>query len=241
MKSVSTLLMALLLLFATQTYSQETQRQRTINVNGSAEMEVVPNEIYVQVTLREYDKKGEGKKNIDDLKKEFLKAAIAIGIPEKNISLQGFQGYDNNYWWYKKHRKQNPDMKATVTYQLQVENTKKIDELVQKMDDEATQQFFIARVEHSNIDELKKQLKIQAVKDAKTKAGYLSAAIGEQVGEAILINEPNEIHRYPRPLYESAMMKSEVASADVANNQAPEVDFKKIKLKYEVHVVFALK
>ena len=32
--------------------------QKTISVNGSAQKEVTPDEIYVQVSLREYDKKG---------------------------------------------------------------------------------------------------------------------------------------------------------------------------------------
>ena len=31
---------------------------KTITVNGSAEMEIIPDEIYVQVDLKEYDKKG---------------------------------------------------------------------------------------------------------------------------------------------------------------------------------------
>ncbi len=34
---------------------KETIKQKTINVSGLAEMEVVPDEIYVQVELREYD------------------------------------------------------------------------------------------------------------------------------------------------------------------------------------------
>ncbi len=38
---------------------------RTITVNGSAEVEIVPDEIYVQVDLKEYEKKGQGKVTID--------------------------------------------------------------------------------------------------------------------------------------------------------------------------------
>ena len=34
---------------------------RTISVTGTAEMEIIPDEIYVQVDLKEYDKKGQGK------------------------------------------------------------------------------------------------------------------------------------------------------------------------------------
>ena len=34
---------------------------KTITVSGSAEMEVVPDEIYANITLREYQKRGENK------------------------------------------------------------------------------------------------------------------------------------------------------------------------------------
>ena len=113
-------------------------RQKTINVSGTAEMEVVPDEIYVQVELREYDKKGSGKVDIETIKNNFIKAALGIGISETNIRVQGYQGWDGNYWWYKKNKKKNPDMKASITYRVKLPTTKKMDELVEKMDDEAT-------------------------------------------------------------------------------------------------------
>src|SRR5205085_3351328 len=117
-----------------------------------------------------------------NIKNDFIKAALSIGIPETDISVQGYQGWDGNYWWYKKNKKKNPDMKASITYQVKLATTKKMDELVQKLDDEATQNFFISRVSHSNLPQFKKDLKIQAVKSAKEKASYLAAAINETAG-----------------------------------------------------------
>src|SRR4030095_4326096 len=52
---------------------------KTITVNGSAEMEVIPDEIYVQVDLKEYQKKGE-KMSIDQIKSDFLKNVRSLGI-----------------------------------------------------------------------------------------------------------------------------------------------------------------
>ena len=54
---------------------------------------------------------------------------------------------------------------------------------------------------HSKEKEFKKQLKIQAVKAAKEKAIYLAGAIGENIGEAITINEPNEMNIYQPSMY----------------------------------------
>ncbi len=220
---------------------QETIKQKTINVSGIAEMEVVPDEIYVQVHLREYDKKGGSKVGIDAIKNDFLKAALSTGISENDISVQGYQGWDGNFWLYKKNKKKNPDLKASILYQVKLSSTKKMDELVQKLDDEATDNFFISRVSHSKLQEFKKQLKIQAVKSAREKADYLANALYEKAGEALTINEPNEISPFPQPVYANRMMKAESTNMDAGNEQMPDIDFKKIKLQYEVNVVFALK
>jgi uncharacterized protein len=237
------IVMLTLLSFTGFSQVQENKFPRTINVNGSAEMEVVPDEIYVQVELREYDKKGTGKVDIETIKRNFLNAAKSIGLAETDLSVQGYSGWDGNYWWYKKNKKQNPDMKAGITYWVKVSSTSKMDELVNKLDDEATQNFFIAKVSHSKLQEFKRQLKVQAVRAAKDKAIYLAEAINEKVGEAITINEPNEVGYYP-PAYgrvanQSMMVKAE--AADMGGGAAMNVDFKKIKLQFDVNVVFALK
>jgi uncharacterized protein len=239
MKNFLTCMFASITLLTTHAFSQDVTKQKSINVSGSAEMEVVPDEIYVLVELREYDKKGGGKIDIDAIKNDFLKAAISVGIPQTDISVQSYQGWDGNYWIYRKNKKKNPDLKASITYQVKLATTKKMDELVQKLDDEATQNFYISRVSHSKVEEFKRQLKIQAVKAAKEKAIYLADAIGEKAGEALTINEPNEITMYPQPVYANRMMK--VEAMDAGQSAAPEVDFKKIKLKFEVNAVFALK
>jgi uncharacterized protein len=237
------LFIALFALLSIGAFAQDNKLPRTINVNGSAELEVVPDEIYVQVELREYDKKGVGKINIEKIRENFLKEAKSIGLSEADLSVQGYSGWDGNYWLYKKNKKQNPDMKAGITYWVKVSSTAKMDELVNKMDDEATQNFFIAKVSHSKLKEFRKQLKIEAIKAAKEKAIYLSAAIGENVGEAITINEPNEVGYYPPPMYRTRVANQSMAvEGNVAGDGAAmNVDFKKIKLQFDVNVVFALK
>lgn len=222
---------------------QETIKQKTINVSGVAEMEIVPDEIYVNVQLREYDRKGGGKVDLESIKSEFLKSALSIGLKESDISVQNYQTYDQNYWWTRKNKKKNPDMKAGITYEIKMATTRKMDELVQKLDDEATENFYISRVDHSKLQEFKKQLKIQAVQVARDKANYLAEAINEKAGEAITINEPNEMSIYPQPMFANVRAMG-MQSMDAGGGQpetAPNIDFKKLKLKFEVTAVFALK
>lgn len=213
--------------------------QKTISVNGSAQKEVTPDIIYVQVSLREYDKKGDGKIDIESIKNNFLAACKSIGLNDTDVVVQSYDGWDGNYWWYKKNKKQNPDLKAGITYWAKVASTGKMDELVSKLDDEATKGFSIAKTDYSKMEDLRKELKIEAIKSAKEKATYLAGSINEHVGSAITINEPNEVDNYPRPMYSNMMMKANAAEDQAAPPM--NVDFKKMKIQFDVNVVFELK
>ena len=211
---------------------------KTTTVTGSAEMEVIPDEIYVQVDLKEYEKKGQGKVNIEELKKDFLIAAKSLGIADSLISIASYDGYNENPWLRKKKRKD--ELYASISYEIKFKESKQLDAMVEKLDDNATSNFFIQRTSHSRLAEYRKQLKIAAVKAAKEKAQYLSSAIGETTGDAITINEPIEYYvpYYNNRLVSNTRMRQD--AAEMAAEVAP-TDFKKIKLRYDVTVVFALK
>jgi uncharacterized protein len=248
MKSV--LLVITMLLIGMSSFSQTVANPypKTISVTGSAEMEIVPDEIFVNVDLKEYEKKGNGKQTIDRIRQDFLAAVRSLGLPDTAVSIAAYDGLNGNPWWRKKNKLKD-ELYASVTYQVklrnstQVEvklrNSTQVDQLVDKLDDAATQNFYVARTSHSKLDELRKQLKIQAIKAAKEKAGYLSEAINEKIGDAVTISEPVE---YFQPYFNT--MANVRMKGEVMNQSAPEeaqADFKKIKLKFDVSVVFALK
>jgi uncharacterized protein YggE len=211
---------------------------RTIQVAGSAEIDIIPDEIYVVVTLKEYEKRGTGKIDLEKIKSDFLGYCKAIGLPDSSVTIASYEGNNNYPWWRK--RKNKDELYASISYELKFSNSKKMDELVAKLDEDATQNFAISKVWHSKMPEYRKQLKIEATKAARNKAGYMAEAIGEKLGEAVSIIEPDEV---VMPQYyamsQSNMAFRREAMADYA--EAPAVDFKNIKLRYEVKGVFALK
>ena len=223
------------ILFATAINAQQPQPifsnnpfPKTITVSGSAELEIIPDEIYVNVELKEYQKKGEDKKNIETIKKQFLEGAKAVGIPDSAISIVSFTG-DNPYFW--KKRKKDPNLFASITYQVKFKRSDLMDKLVEKLDDDATQSFVIVSTDHSKMTEFRRQLKISAVKAAKEKGIYLTEAIGEKLGEAITIKEPNEF----LPIWQENALVSNagyntfaVAKPESSDN-VQVVDFKKMK------------
>lgn len=215
---------------------------RTISVSGSAEMEIIPDEIYVNVVLREYQKRGEDKKELETIKTDFLNACKAAGLADSTISIASYTGYNNYYWLRKK--KKSPDMNASITYQVKFSSSKQMDDLVDKLDDEATQGFNIVNTSHSKMTEFRKQLKIEAVKAAKNKAVYLTEAIGEKLNGAITVKEPDESGtrsiNYSNGLVSQARLTNSNFMMSEMDKTGTEIEFKKIKLRYEVDVIFAL-
>jgi uncharacterized protein len=237
MKRIAFTLSMILLVFSSFSQPDKTPYPRTITVTGSAEMEIIPDEIYVQVDLKEYDKKGQGKVSIDRIKQDFLNTAKALGIPDSLVSIAGYDGNNWNPWWRKKNKKE--ELYASISYQIKLKNSKQVDDLVDRLDDNATQNFFIQRTSSSRMEELRKKLKIEAIKAAKVKAAYLAEAIDEKIGVAVSINEPVEYYTPYVQNYRVAN-RAVMEQAQAADETAAPVDFKKIKLKYDVTVLFAL-
>ena len=219
---------------------------KTISVSGSAEMEIIPDEIYVNIDLREYQKKGDDKKDLETIKTNFLESCRAVGIADSVISIVSYSGF-NNYYFMKK-KKRSPDLFATITYQVKFKSSDLMDRLVEKLDDDATQNFLIVATSHSRMTEYRKQLKIKAVQAAKDKGIYLTEAIGEKLGEAIKINEPGE----PDLVDGNGVANDNIrlrgrssinnyCKAEPFSPKVQEVDFKKIRLRFEVEVEYALK
>lgn len=238
MKTVYLFLVSSMLAIASYAQNSPNPFPRTITVNGSAEMEITPDEIYVQVFLKEYEKKGTGKIGIDKIRQDFLTAVRSLGLPDSSITVSGYDANNFNPWWRKKNKKE--ELYASITYQVKLRNTTQVDQLVDKLDDNATQNFYISGTSHSKLEEFRRNLKIQAVKVAKEKAQYLAEAVSEKVGVAITINEPGE---YYQPYYAN-MRSNMMVKAEAMNQSAPDqpqADFKKMKLRYDVSVVFELK
>jgi uncharacterized protein len=218
---------------------------KTISVNGSAEMEVIPDEIYVQVDLREYKKKGEEKTELEKIKNDFLASCKAVGIADSNIAVASYDGYNMANLW--RRRKKDPELLSSIAYQIRFNNTKLIDDLVSRLDDEATNNFSIIKTSHSKIIEYRKQLKIMAVKAAKEKATYLSESVNEQLGQAITIVEPEE---YMNSDVQAGRFKSNIGLYQKVTEKGAMdpygindygIDYRKIRIRYEVKVLYSLK
>jgi len=97
------------------------------------------------------------------------------------------------------------------------------------------------RVDHSKIEEFKKEVGKMAMKAAKDKAEYLLDAIGSKIGAVIYVRENGAyVNSYDNVgYYKQANVRMEDA---YGSNPVPvPLDFKKIKLTADVFVKFEIK
>jgi uncharacterized protein len=232
-------------LFFTKTFISDAQQVimekpliKKIEVNGSAEQEVLPDEIFVNITLREYFKDKDNKNKIDimTLEKQLQKAVEEAGIPKENFSIGSMNGYRE--WW---GRKKPTTFLESKSYILKVPNLYKIDGIIARVDDKGVASTNIDRYEYSKIEQLRKDIKIKALQAAKAKAQYLLEGIGEQLGEAFEITEIDNGYHNPQPVYSNMMMRT--AAAPQMTDAMPEstIDVQKIKVRYEIKAVFKIK
>lgn len=225
---------AILTLFSVSTFSQNIDTRRKIEVNGSAEAEVTPDIIYIGMSLKEYFRDANNKKKveIETLERQLQSAVLKAGIPQENFTINNISSYNN--WW---EMRKNTGFLARKQYRIKVTDLTKFNEIMSAVDPKGIEYSNIENYDYSKIETLKKDLKIKALQAAKDKAAYLIGSIGGSLGGPIDIQEINN-ESYPQPMYRTnALMEAKVMD----QGAMPDIDFKKIKLNYQMRAVFEIK
>jgi len=210
-----------------------TSYQKKISVTGTAEMEIVPDEIYFKIVIKEY-LKDKNKVPLDKLEKELNQAVIAAGISKEDFTVEQVSGIS----WSRK-KKDDAELYNSKSFIIKVSTPGKIDEVLNKVNAESIYSVEIRNYSHSKIQEYKKQLKIEAIKAAKVKATYLLEAIDEKIGVAIEISEYDNVS-YAQPMNRTYNEISNVSYSSKDEDYASEIGFQKIKLQFQVNATFAI-
>lgn len=239
MKKVSLLLAGLFLTVSVWAQQQTIYKVpvKKIEVNGSAEVEITPDEIYLSISLKEYYKTKTTKIDISTLEKQLEKAVADAGLPKESLTIENVYGYNPDYWWKKK--KNDPDFLASKRYRLKLSRLDKVNGIMAGVDEEGIESVNIASFSHSKMEDYRKEVKIKALQAAKAKATYLLSAIDEKVDGVIEVQEINtDNYSDVRPLAVN-MAYARQANAEIA--QDSNIDFKTIKVRAEVRAVFGVK
>jgi len=209
---------------------------RFIEVTGSSELEIEPDEIRLEIGLQEFWKEEFEKRTdykdyrtkvpMDVIENELLAELAKIGIPKESIITREVGNY---------RRAQGKEFLFNKQIELILYDFKQVDEVMRSVNTKGINFMSIGQVKNKNITEYRKQVKIEALKAAKVKAGYLLESIGNQVGDVISITELTENNYFHAP--QASASNTVMVSADDSGID----NFRKIKLRYEMKVKFEIK
>ena len=217
------------LMLTTSLYAQQTNvmDQPYIEVSGQAEVEVVPDKIYVQITI---DGDSKGQETVLQQEKEMVQRFDALGIDvEKKLVVQEL---------FNSALKSN---KVTTfkMYRLEVNSATQLAHVFQALQAIGIAQAEIESVDVSNKEELIQKIRAEAAQNARQNALVLANALGQELGKALYVQD------YSTSPYEYMNMStrdyavSEVR--EVVAEIAPVLEFQKVTFNSSVRVRFLLK
>lgn len=200
-----------------------------IQVNGRAEREIAPDEFYLQIVINERDSKG--KVSVESQQRDMIAALKRLGVNvEKQLKVANLSS---------EFFKKNTSV-ATAKYQLQLGSSAEVGKVWQALDGLGISNVSILKVSHSQLERYKSEVRVEAMRNAKQNAATLAEAIGQTIGKCFYVYDSNN-DVMPVFYNNMAVMRSAKAfdAAEAAAEEEP-LDFKTIKLQYNVQAKFVL-
>ena len=225
------LFLMVLVAFSTAVFAENyvVINEHYIELTADAKKEVVPDKIYLKIVLNEGDYKN---RTLAELENNLATVLKTSGVNvEKSLKLKDLS---SNFTKKFLGRKANVEQE----YSLLLHDTKTLMLVIKSLDGAGFSNFDIERLEYSDIEKCKSEVRIEAMKNAAKKASELAEAVGQKAGRAIYIHESGTSYSSPR----NVMMSYRSKAVDTMEESAmPVLDFEPIKVSATVLVRFEIK
>ena len=201
----------------------------SVSVNGSAQIKVTPDVIYLSIKLDESDTKG--KVTVEQQRRSMFSALKKCGIDiEKQLSVQGMSSE-----FYRKR-----GSLAATQYELKVGSADEARKVFEALDKVGVVNVNISRATCSKLEKYRAEARQAAMRNAQMRASQLAEAVGQSIGACYEINDYTSDVEYSTR--GRLMMKNAVAmdAAGVVEEAEPEVDFEQIVISYNLSAKFYL-
>ena len=201
----------------------------SVTVNGSSQIKVTPDVLYLSIKLDETDTKG--KVTLDEQRKAMFDALRKCRIDiEKQLSVAGMSSS-----FFKKR-----SSLSSSQYELKVGSADEARKVFEALDAAGIPNVELTRTACSKIDEYRAEARIAAIRNAKERAEQLAGAVGQSIGPCFEITDYTT-DTQPVAMRANLMMKNSMATDEaMAAGAEPEVDIKQITITYNVSARFVL-
>ena len=222
-------LLSLIAFTTTDATAQELgQTIPTVSVNGSAQLKVLPDEIYITIKLDESDTKG--KVTLEEQRRNMFAALKKAGVDaEKQLAV-----VDMNSSYYRRK-----GSLAVTQYELKVATAEAVGKVFEALEKAGIPNVNVTRTACSNIEKLRSEARKAAMVDAQTRARELAEAVGQSIGPCLEINDYTTTTQAVAT--RGKMMLANSAALDGATAEAePNIEFEQIVINYNISAKFKL-
>lgn len=194
-----------------------------IEVTGTAKREIEPNQIHVSITLTE--KSIDNKKyTIENQENKLHEILTELNIPKSKLTLSDFSSSIIT------EKRKEIGFKQTKLLNLILDNGQQVSNLFEKLFEANIKEADVIKIDHTEMVKYNKEVRIEALQAAKTKAEYLLNSINNKIGKPLEIIEENVSDNYFR-----------ANTYNVKVNMSSETsEFKKIVISFSYKVKYQI-
>lgn len=225
------------LIFSINTFGQtiSNTEKAIIDVTGTAELEISPDEIHIDLCLEERMENGE-KVMLTTLENNLKNELTKADIPLSHLYISDVNSVIAKTGWFTK------ETLSTGNYSLKITQVNKIKRVFKIFEKLNITNAHITKATHSQLVELRKKNRINAIKAAKEKADYLLNAIGSKTGKPLKVTEQQQQYQNFSALNYATNSNSYRMNSisKVKSITKGTVQFENIKITSSIHVIFEI-
>ncbi len=227
-----------ILLFALTTGMQAQTKnfldQPYLEVTGTSDSLVTPNEIFIKIIISEKDSR-------DRISLEESEAKMIAGLKSLGIATNTDLAVTDMLSNYKTYLLKQKDILKSREYQLKVTDAATTGKVFLKLEELGIANTSIEKVGRTDLENIENLCRTKAVENAKAKALALTKPLSQTIGNAVHIT--NLENNFQSAMYETApnIRIRGAARMDKTQYEDPGIEFEKIKVSISVTVRFTLK
>lgn len=212
-----------------------------IEVTGSADIEIEPDEIRLSVTISGYkDPTNDTAFSLKDTESVLMKLLAQSGVEKKDVILKNVS--TQGYWYYERKDGREEESRMTQEYEIRCTDYSRLSQILAALPSpkQGFIHVYISDRKNSKISEYRKQTKIEAIKAAQEKARYLLESVGSTPGKLLQVIELDEDNGGYRPYGSSNTISQTSLNAHSGGGDASNPSLQPLKLRYRIKARFEI-
>jgi uncharacterized protein YggE len=210
--------------------------QPFIEITGSYDTLITPDEIYLKITLNDKDVKN--RNSVEEQEKQMIAGLKTMGInTEKDLVVSDILS-NFRYYFFKK------DIQKTKSFTLKVNSAYTAGKVFLLLENLEISNAMVIRVSHSEMKAIQRKCRANAAENAKLNASMVTVALGQNLGAAINITDveqPGFVQASNRTAGLDYEFKYKMEDKAQPGFVAEDIEFEKIKVQKSVNVKFVLR